>query len=1384
VGIRVIDNSSTSGAGWGSWLAVVVAFALALSVVNVTVAAGSQPVVLDFIGPQETPVGVELTIDANTTHPDGSGEYIVWFGPPEAAVVPPGNARINAFTGVFTWTPTSADIGENLVTIAIRDFGFSDSETFTITVTDSSTVNQPPVMQPIGDVDVQVGVPLLIDADATDPDGDQLFYSIGNPPAGATIDEMTGEFAWTPTSADFGRNAINLNVQDRPPGDPDALIDSEAVGLNWVGGTGNLPPVIALIPNVRINETGTFVVTPTITDPEGDEFFYEWSGEIPGNWLINGSFTIIPREDQGPGVYAITLTATQGDDLSLSTSQSFTVTIDEVNDAPRLSAIPNAVIAVGEPLTILAEAFDGDIPIQTLTYSLRGEFENSAPPAGATINSLGEFTWTPVAGQGGDYTLVIEVSDGQGVGEATFAVRVTDDVNAIVLTPIEDLSVAVGEEVIITPEVSNPGGFELAHTWTGDFPDPWGLINGVFPIKPIDGEVDNVYSVTYTVWDVNNTENMETTTFAVTITAAAAADVYVGRVEMVAADPDGDGDILSGTPATFEIDYGTTLRAGDAPDATLNIDFTTVVGDPLLDFVIVSVDNIPAGCSEILEGLSVVGLVCDLGGIAAGNSGTLAFTITPALASFDPMIANAELTITARIETSVFDPISSGALDNNEMAAVEVLRPRLADLVPILTRPSGIAAQGPVFFNEVSGFEMKAINFGPDVALDTQIELTWLNGWSLETLPIGCTVLGSGTGIVCSYGDLVDGDTGPTTTVYLREIGGPTANHRLTAEVSSASMDRNPNNDVGVLNPSPVVRTSDVGVTTLELLSGGDGAQALPGDLLTYRVRVINFGPDESLDTRLKISFVGHFAGLGLDVEVVDAGACIETTSIFPSSPQGLACNLGYVVDIESPSVVFTVRVPLDERDLFVVSAEVLTTSDDPNSSNDRDTIGLTIDGTDADVLLLGGFLPDPQPPVSVGESFSWNFLYGNGGPDTALSSTLTIDVSGAATAVVNGPTCTIQSTSPGLTRFDCDVGDLLFTPGGITATASVSITPTGLGTVQVSAVVSHPGVDPDPSNNTRSFTMEVVDPAADFDNDGIANVVDGFLVGGAFTSEFDVKSDSFARPAQGGADATNGQILDRGGKTITVDAAPADNGVDIAVSGPMDVGAAVFEICGSNVTMLGGAVAHFVCGSIGADVIAGTVIISTSGGATVDIGEGSSVVVVDDESGVRIEVVMGSAVVTVGDLVVELAEGDVLVDPGNLVVDSDGDGLTDAEEALTGTDPANPDSDGDGLVDGIDASWLIDYIRDLPRSDFKRWWNRYWINGKLFAANLMVRLGQRDRALAFTTSLDKRIDGCGSQADFNDWIVNCDSQTEFRELLELYERNVGEMVLPDRRWR
>lgn len=51
------------------------------------------------------------------------------------------------------------------------------------------------------------------------------------------------------------------------------------------------------------------------------------------------------------------------------------------------------------------------------------------------------------------------------------------------------------------------------------------------------------------------------------------------------------------------------------------------------------------------------------------------------------------------------------------------------------------------------------------------------------------------------------------------------------------------------------------------------------------------------------------------------------------------------------------------------------------------------------------------------------------------------------------------------------------------------------------------------------------------------------------------------------------------------------------------------------------------------------------------------------------------------------------------IIVDSDRDGLTDAQEATLGTDPSNPDTDGDGLTDKaeVDAG-KTHWSSSLPR--------------------------------------------------------------------------------------
>jgi probable HAF family extracellular repeat protein len=307
--------------------------------------------------------------------------------------------------------------------------------------------------------------------------------------------------------------------------------------------------------------------------------------------------------------------------------------------------------------------------------------------------------------------------------------------------------------------------------------------------------------------------------------------------------------------------------------------------------------------------------------------------------------------------------------------------------------------------------------------------------------------------------------------------------------------------------------------------------------------------------------------------------------------------------------------------------------------------------------------------------------------------------------------------------------------------------------------------------------------PDGDLDGDGIHNSVDVFVSdAGAVSYDHLVPSQSFADLVPGGS--TFGKIVDTGQQTLTIsDATDPAKGVTLTTEPGPEGDTATVELCANpsfQVAIYQGTSADFTCGSLTVDVLRGLVTVGTSDGAEVAVEGGSSVHLDDDGTNVRIEVLVGTATVTVGDLVVDLAEGEVLENPGQLR-DTDDDGLTDLEETLTGTDPTDPDTDGDGLVDGIDASWLDAYVADLPNRHLRaRWLTKLVMRIRIAVIDSAIRVGARSSALHQIDKLERRVDGCGARPDRGDWIVDCAAQTEFRELLTVYRRNVETMDLPD----
>ncbi|MGD2043344.1 MAG: hypothetical protein PVJ28_06800, partial [Acidimicrobiia bacterium] len=127
---------------------------------------------------------------------------------------------------------------------------------------------------------------------------------------------------------------------------------------------------------------------------------------------------------------------------------------------------------------------------------------------------------------------------------------------------------------------------------------------------------------------------------------------------------------------------------------------------------------------------------------------------------------------------------------------------------------------------------------------------------------------------------------------------------------------------------------------------------------------------------------------------------------------------------------------------------------------------------------------------------------------------------------------------------------------------------------------------------------------------------------------------------------------------------------------------------------------------------------------------------------------------------------------------DTDDDGLDDGLEVELGLDPLDADTDDDGIPDGEDTEFIENAIGMLSDDVFKD-----ESPGKGLRSALLQRLenaersvarGQVDQAIHHLENLRRHLDGCGASADGDDWIIDCDAQTEVRDLLDLLIGNLA----------
>jgi len=364
----------------------------------------------------------------------------------------PAGITFDASTRTFGGISTIG--GESAITVTATDSGGKTAtDTFVLAVNE---VNDAPVLvNPIPEQWATQGVPfsyqIPLGTFTDEEDGDYLTYSASNIPEGISFDPATRTFSGTPTRA-FGSDEP-METTKVTVTDSGGLSKSTIFSFYVEYPPVNTPPyVLYPIPDKTVRENVYFwfrVGGATFGDKEdGNDLTYSVDeSSLPAGVTFDAATRTFRGTPTIGGESTIIVTAT--DSGGLSASDSFVLTVTNVNDIPVLvNPIPDQTTAEGTD-------FSYQIPLGTFTDEEDGNdltYYVDTVPEGIVFDSATRtFSGTPITG-GSTWITVTAMDTGGMYATDTFEFTVTDTSNDApeLVTPIPDQTATENESFSYT----------------------------------------------------------------------------------------------------------------------------------------------------------------------------------------------------------------------------------------------------------------------------------------------------------------------------------------------------------------------------------------------------------------------------------------------------------------------------------------------------------------------------------------------------------------------------------------------------------------------------------------------------------------------------------------------------------------------------------------------------------------------------------------------------------------------------------------------------------------------------------------------------------------------------------------------------------------------
>ena len=293
-------------------------------------------------------------IDADGTIYVGSKDGHVY------AINPNGTLLWNYYTGtkILYSSPAIAADG----TVYIGNWG-GDLYAFGPGTQPPGTPNRPPSLDPIGNKTINETETVMIDLNASDPDGDSLTYSCNRTNLFTDFDSSTGAGNWTTDYNDAGTYWVNFGVSDGNGG-----IDNETIRITV--SDANRPPVLDAIGDKTINEAEIVAIDLNASDLDDDTLVYSCNrtdlstdfnpATGTGNWST---------DHKDAGTYWIDFGVSDG--KGGIANETIRITVLDSNRQPVLDPIEDSGCRkIAEQFNILINITPNDIPLMGAQFDM------------------------------------------------------------------------------------------------------------------------------------------------------------------------------------------------------------------------------------------------------------------------------------------------------------------------------------------------------------------------------------------------------------------------------------------------------------------------------------------------------------------------------------------------------------------------------------------------------------------------------------------------------------------------------------------------------------------------------------------------------------------------------------------------------------------------------------------------------------------------------------------------------------------------------------------------------------------------------------------------------------------------------------------------------